>query len=375
MHLVDTTMFFCARGGGVKRYLFAKHEWLKRHAPHIVHTLLVPAPQRAVPGLQTCDAFAMRLADGYRLPLDLPAWQRALESLQPDLIEAADPYVPAWAARQLGMRSGIPTVAFYHSDMPRMLSERVGRWIAPISRGYLQTLYAGFDLVLAPSRVMHQQLRRANVSHAALQPLGVDVGIFNPLRRSTVLRNRLGLREGDRLLVYAGRFAREKNIATLVATVEALGDPYHLLMIGGRRAERASRHVTILPYQRSSERLAAMLASCDAFLHAGDQETYGLVAAEAMACGLPVIAVGSGAIPEIVDTEVGACAERAGASELAAAVTDVFDRGVIALGHAARSRVEQRYSWDCVFRQLLGHYARLMPRTRVCESLPVRAEG
>ena len=375
MHLVDTTMFFCARGGGVKRYLFAKHEWLKRHAPHIVHTLLVPAPQRAASGLQTCDALALRLADGYRLPLDLTSWQRALEKLQPDLVEAGDPYIPAWATRQLGKRSGIPTVAFYHSDMPRMLTQRVGRWIVPISRGYLQALYAGFDLVLAPSRVMLQQLNKLNVSNAALQPLGVDVETFHPRRCSPTLRERLGLQPDQRLLVYAGRFAREKNIATLIAAVESLGNPYHLLMVGGRRAERASRHVSILPYQRNSERLATMLASCDAFLHAGDQETYGLVAAEAMACGLPVIAVGSGAIPEIVDSEVGACAQRASAADLAAAVTDVFDRDVVSLGHAARARVEQRYSWDCVFRQLLGHYARLVPRAQVRESLPVRAEG
>ncbi|HEY4369590.1 MAG TPA: glycosyltransferase [Steroidobacteraceae bacterium] len=375
MHLVDTTMFFCARGGGVKRYLFAKHEWLKRHAPHIVHTLLVPAPQRAVAGLQTCDARALRLADGYRLPLDLPAWQRALENLQPDLVEAADPYIPAWAARQLGRRMGIPTVAFYHSDMPRMLSQRVGGWIAPISRAYLRSLYGGFDLVLAPSRVMHEELRKADISPVSVQPLGVDVGIFNPRRRGAELRDRLGLASDARLLVYAGRFAREKNIAALVGAVQALGDPYHLLMIGGRRAERASRYVTILPYQRNSERLAAMLASCDAFLHAGDQETYGLVAAEAMACGLPVVAVGCGAMPEIVDSEVGGCARRASASDLAAAVTHVFERDVTALGRAARLRVEQRHSWDCVFRQLLGHYARLAPRARMPESLPVRAEG
>jgi len=375
MHLVDTTMFFCPRSGGVKRYLLAKQQWLRRNAPQIVHTLLVPAPQRAVPGLQTCDALAWRLAEGYRLPLNLPAWQRALAKLQPELVEVADPYIPAWATRQLGLRLGIPTVAFYHSDMPRMLSQRAGRWIAPISRSYLRTLYSGFDLVLAPSRAMHQQLRGMNVSHAALQPLGVDVEVFNPQRRSAQLRERLGLATDVRLLVYAGRFAREKNIATLVATATALGDPYHLLMIGGRRAERASRHVTILPYQRDPERLATMLASCDAFLHAGDQETYGLVAAEAMACGLPVIAVGSGAIPELVDRQVGCCAGRADATELAAAAADVFERDALALGSAARLRVEQRYSWDIVFRQLLGHYARLTSRIAMPESRPVGAEG
>jgi len=125
MHLVDTTMFFCASGGGVKRYLFAKYQWLRRHAPQVVHTLLVPGPQRAVAGLQTCDARALRLAGGYRLPLDLQAWMRALRMLQPDLLEAGDPYIPAWAARELGRELDIPTVAFYHLGHYARLTPRV----------------------------------------------------------------------------------------------------------------------------------------------------------------------------------------------------------------------------------------------------------
>ena len=44
MHLLDTTMFFCHRGGGVKKYLLAKHAWLGKFAAPVRHTLLVPGP-------------------------------------------------------------------------------------------------------------------------------------------------------------------------------------------------------------------------------------------------------------------------------------------------------------------------------------------
>ncbi len=357
MHLVDTTMFYSARSGGVKRYLNAKHDWLVRHASQIRHTLLVPQGQTSMPYVVGCNSRCVHLPDGYRVPVDLLAWRNTLQSLQPDLIEAADPYIPAWAARMVARREQIPAVAFFHSDMPRMIGERVGHWSAAISRAYLRQLYDGFDLVLAPSALMHERLMDAGIHHTAIQPLGVDVEIFHPSRRDALLRQRLGLPADTRLLVYAGRFAIEKNIPALVRTVERLGRPYHLLLIGGRRREHVNSRVTVLPYQRNSERLAALLASCDALIHAGDQETFGLVAAEAMACGLPVIAVGGGAIAEIVDDSVGLLAPSAQA--LDEAVAAVFAGDVPALARAARRRAVMSHSWESVFRQLLGRYATL----------------
>ena len=47
--------------------------------------------------------------------------------------------------------------------------------------------------------------------------------------------------------------------------------------------------MTVLPYEPVSVRLARVLASCDAFIHAGAEETFGLVLIEAMACGTPIV--------------------------------------------------------------------------------------
>jgi alpha-1,6-mannosyltransferase len=41
-HLIDTTMLFAPKSGGVKRYLLAKHAWIARHRPDLRHTLVVP---------------------------------------------------------------------------------------------------------------------------------------------------------------------------------------------------------------------------------------------------------------------------------------------------------------------------------------------
>src|SRR5262245_27027680 len=132
MHLVDATMFFCGRSGGVKRYLLAKRDWLARNAPSIHHTVLVPVPHGRLQHVHTASSLALHLKDGYRFPLSLLDWRRRLLDLAPDLIEAADPYVPAWAARQAADRLRVPAVAFYHSDMTRMIAARAGRWVEPV---------------------------------------------------------------------------------------------------------------------------------------------------------------------------------------------------------------------------------------------------
>src|SRR5687768_12752185 len=118
MHLIDTTMFFGARSGGVKRYLTAKQRWLAAHTPSLSHTVLVPSAIRANAGTVSCSAMSVPLRDGYRFPLSIKQWSDALNRMRPDVIEAADPYVPGIAARRVGRGLGIPIVAFCHSDVP-----------------------------------------------------------------------------------------------------------------------------------------------------------------------------------------------------------------------------------------------------------------
>ena len=375
MHIVDATMFFCARSGGVKRYLLAKRAWLKRHAPTIQHTLLVPAPQGRLHDACTASSLALHLRDGYRFPIARGAWRRQLLALAPDLIEAADPYVPAWAVRQAADHLRVPSIAFFHSDMARMVAARVGRWIEPVARGYLRRLYDGFALVLAPSRRMHQQLLDIGIQHVRLQPLGVDTETFTPTRADGRLRTALGLDATTKLLVYAGRFAAEKNIPMLQSVAAQLGRGYHLVLIGGHARQRIDSNVTVLPYQRSAERLARWLASCDVFVHAGDSETYGLVVVEAMACGLPIVAAPCAALPELVDREVGLLAERASADALAEAVVAVCAQDRAAIGMRARERAANRHAWDAVFPRLLTHYSSVCARAPIVQPCPIGSEA
>lgn len=362
-HLVDTTLFFSPTSGGVRRYLVAKHEWLRAHT-RLEHTLLVPgtAHSGVRGGIVEFASPRVPLGGGYRFPWRLRALGRRLVALQPDLIEAADPYQVGWVAARAAAELAVPAVAFCHSDLMALLGGRVGPAAGRAAGRYLRALYSRFDLVLAPSRIVVAHLRDAGIGHVAVQPLGVDVETFAPGRADAALRASLHLAPDTRLLVFAGRLAPEKNLGDLYAMVERLGGPYHLLVVGGTERARPRPRVDVVPYERNPRRLAAWFASADAHVHAGRCETFGLVTLEAMACGLPVVAYQAGALPEIVGPDVGVLAPPQGPGALAEAVTALFERPQGALRTAARARVVNEFTWHCALARQLRLYERLLNR-------------
>jgi alpha-1,6-mannosyltransferase len=380
MHVVDATLFFSPTSGGVKRYLLAKHEWMAAHTSWR-HSLVVPGEKHVfAPGdISTVAGSRIPGAFNYRLPLNPLDWARAIDALEPDLIEIGDAFHPAWAAANVASRRGIPLIAFYHSNFPELAGRRLGRAVQRFTEWYVRLTYERCGSVLAPSRYMCDYLHSIGVPHATVQPLGVDVETFTPERRGRDLTAELNLPRGTRLLAFAGRFSAEKNIPVLNAAMRRLGDPYHLLLIGGDEAARDG-NVTRIPYRRDIRELASYLASADVFVHAGVHETFGLVVLEAMACGRPIVAMRAGAIPELVDERAGVLAEphddpEIAAANLAGAIAGVYERDLDVLGAAARRHVVFNYSWSRALQSLMLRYqSALASRAPERESSLARAE-
>jgi len=379
MHLVDTTLFYSPTSGGVKRYLSAKHAWLAAHTSW-EHTIVVPGRHGEIQrgGVCTLPGYPVPGTFNYRLPLNPRRWVRLLDALEPTLIEAGDAFHPAWCAWRVAQRRGIGLIAFYHSNLPQIIGRRFGRALAePAIRRYLRWLYERFDVVFAPSRLMCAYLHDLGVEQAVHQPLGVDAEVFSPQRRGIPVRECLGLPADARVLLYAGRFAGEKNLPVLLQAFARLGSPYHLLLIGGEYAARPQPNITMLPYRRDSLELAGWIASADALVHAGTSETFGLVTLEAMACGRPVVTARAGAFPEFVDESVGMLAEPHSAASMAEAIAALYERDLDAVGSAARARVLRQFTWHRAFHAQMATYASLAGSQRLplpdAEILPLRS--
>ncbi|WP_397451532.1 glycosyltransferase family 4 protein [Pseudomonas sp. NA-150] len=370
MHIADMTMFYAPASGGVRTYLDAKHRRLGRY-PGVRHSLLIPgASYSHKDGIYKVPAPALPFGNGYRFPLRLAPWRNVLQDLQPDLIEVGDPYLTAWAALDARRQLDVPVIGFYHSDLPLLVSNRIGNWAETNVEAYISKLYSNFDRVLAPSTTMANKLIGLGVENVHVQPLGVDLVTFTPTVRDPGLKAEMGLAEDTRLLIFAGRGSREKNLPVLLDCMRQLGDSYHLLLVGSHMPAMTPDNVSVIDHFLPAREVARLLASSDALLHGGDQETFGLVILEAMACGIPVVAVAAGAFTEIVPQTCGLLCEPNNPQAMASAVRELFSHDRELKGSQARRYVEQHYAWDTVVAGLLGHYQAVLG-TR----LPVLAHG
>lgn len=221
---------------------------------------------------------------------------------------------------------------------------------------YVSRLYGHFDRVLAPSQVMADKLRSLGIRNVHVQRLGVDLQTFTPALRDPGLKAELGINDETRLLIFAGRGSKEKNLPVLLDCMKCLGQGYHLLLVGSHMPTHVPDNVSIIDHFCPAADVARLMASADALLHAGDQETFGLVILEAMASGIPVVAVAAGAFCEIIAPECGLLCRPNDAAAMAASVRELFSSDTTIIGRQARLHAEHHYSWDGVMNGLLAHY-------------------
>lgn len=360
--LVDTTMLYAPRSGGVKRYILSKKAWIEANRPGVSHSLIVPGARHKAraDGIVQLRAAKLPFGDGYRWPSSVKRWSAWVAAMKPSIIEAGDPYTPGQGALEAGQRVGCPVVGFCHSDPAGLAALHFGEWAKkPVEKRWAK-LFSQFDRVVSPSRFIARRLEEAGVNNIVIRPLGVEIDTFRPDRRDRQwLLKQLGLGEDARLLCFAGRPAKEKNVDVLIEAVQKLGAPYHLVLVGAGAGMPEEDRVISMPYESDPKAVAKIIASCDAFVHANDKEPFGLIVLEAMACGRPVVGVNAGGVAETVDESVGQLAASADADDYAQAVEALFARDIEAIGRAAREKAVSQFAWNRVFEDLCMVYGEL----------------
>ncbi|RZL31049.1 MAG: glycosyltransferase, partial [Rubrivivax sp.] len=169
-----------------------------------------------------------------------------------------------------------------------------------------------------------------------------------------------GLAAGTRLLVYTGRFAAEKNLPLLADAVRLLGPGHVLVAVGNGPVPPTGQQVLLVPPEHDSRVLARLVASADAYVHAGDQETFGLGVLEAMACGTPVVVAAARGLGELA-RDAGVLVHRPLPRLWAEALSTSLGSNNAALRRTALARA-QAQDWPRVIEQLAQRYTALLGR-------------
>ena len=359
-------MYWSPRGGGIGRYLMAKHRFMARDTT-LRHTIAVPGSFLSRP--PGVSGIALPFSGGYRIARSRSSATQALLDLAPDAIEAGDPWTLAQAACDVGEKTGIPVSLFYHSDVVDSALRLFGRPLSDWVLRRVRQLARRMCRVRVPSNWMAERLLSWGIPGVRVQPLGVDTTTFRPRGRDPLWKVRHGLPTNARVAMYVGRFAPEKNLAVLARAIEQLGAPWSLVMVGhGGTPARGSR-VLRLPYVADATQLSHTLSQADLFVHAGERETFGLAVLEAMACGVPGVGSAHGGVGELIDQGVG-CAvplridgstTARAADEFAQAIEATAAREPMSLAAAARARAMRR-DWREVLPPLVADHRFLMDR-------------
>jgi glycosyltransferase involved in cell wall biosynthesis len=139
----------------------------------------------------------------------------------------------------------------------------------------------------------------------------VDSERFNPSKRSSAFRGQFGIRQDGILVLYVGRLSQEKNLPLLLGIGGQLTreNPAVRLIVTGtgpmeRKLKRAfSQAGIVFTGVRRGEELSTLFASADLFALPSSTETLSLVAMEAMASGIPVLAMNAGGVRDFLKHE------------------------------------------------------------------------
>lgn len=375
--MLDITEFYGDTTGGIRTYLREKAEYVEAR-PSLRQVLVLPGSRDALSQSSGVRAYRLR---GPRVPGQAPyrfmlatrTNRRIMLNERPDIVEVGSPGFVPWIVRLALRGLDVPTIAFYHSNFPRVFSpwpERdtsFRRAMFDLGWRYARLIDRHFANTIVSSEFVAADLRRAGIDRVTRIPLGVDLELFHPRRREARrdVRSRHGLSDGP-LAMFVGRFAAEKELTVLLrAWSEVFRCTGALLALVGDGPQRrqlvaqadGASWLRFFPYARDRESLADLLAAADLFVAPSSNETFGLAPLEAMATGTPVLTADRGGISEQVEASgAGARFESGIPGSLAAEAITLFRSDLTALGRAGRAFAERNHSWEAVFDQIFALY-------------------
>ncbi|MEX0653220.1 MAG: glycosyltransferase [Phycisphaeraceae bacterium] len=331
---------------------------------HEVHVLRVPAIQKF-----NGSDFSVRLP----VP-GLLTW--AVESFKPDIVHAHHPFLLGDTALRLARWHNLPLVFTHHTMYEQYTHYVPGDSTA--MRQFAIRLASDFcnlcDHVIAPSDSIRDLLRQRRVTTPITTiPTGIDPRVFGA-GDGHAARQRHQIPTDAFVLGHVGRLAPEKNLALLARATAAVARHHphvHVLIVGAGPSEPDIRQAFAaagVPDQLhltgplKGQPLVDAYHAMDLFAFASLSETQGMVLAEAMTAGIPVVAVDAPGVREVVvDGQTGTLLPTADETALTQALQNIVQMPADArrqLAAGAKQRAEA-FSLDSSTQRLIETYERI----------------
>jgi glycosyltransferase involved in cell wall biosynthesis len=368
MRVTLVTETYLPQVNGVSRTLGELVRYLKDRGDRV--QLIHPDYGEAVDGDQTRTVRSVVLPFYKELFLPLPpfgAVYSAIDAFRPDILHIATEATLGLGILRFALKRRLAVVSSFHTNFDQYSGHyRVG-WARGAIWRYLRWFHNRTRETYVPSQATLSELAQLGFERLALWKRGVDSNLFRPDRPGRLdLRRAYGFAPEDVVVSYVSRIAPEKNVdylAEALLTVAAQRPEVRVIMVGdgpSRPAleQRIGSFTRFVGYRRGED-LADHYAASDIFAFTSVTETFGNVVLEAMASGLPVVAVRAGGVGETVRSGItGLLVEsREPPQRLAEALLHLVEKSDerTRMAEAARSYALEQ-SWDAIMSGLRHRY-------------------
>ena len=287
---------------------------------------------------------------------------RALREERPDVIHVHEPLVPSVSMHAV-LNANAPVVATFHSNVGR---ERVSSLWFKLAAPMVRPVWNRLARRIAVSdAARHSVTSRMGDGELLIVPNGVDVERFAGAKPAVL--------PGGRHLLFVGRLEERKGFPVAVAAFARLAERYPdlRLLVVGDGSERdavddlppAVRSRVEMLGRVDDDRLAGYLRAATLYLGpATGGESFGIVLAEAMAAGLPIVASDIAGYRDVARNGREAVLVPPGDPDaLVAAVGRVLDDPALArsLGGSGALRARD-FAWDTVADRLVDVYRKVL---------------
>ena len=248
-----------------------------------------------------------------------PGIYRKIRAFRPDIIHLHHPIWVGSLGLFIGRRLGVPVVYTYHTrlehyahfvPLPGILFRNL------ISHTLIRRFANKCNGIVVPTYSAEEYLRMIGVKTPTyVQPTGIDFQRAQNIDPDALARLRTHLKIGEEIiLISVARLSNEKNIDFMIEAVSQLRHdvqrPFRLLMIGdGHQRARLQARIDQLQLGAwvsligtvEPQDMAIYYGLGDIFVFASKSETQGMVILEAMAAGMPVVAIRSSGIDDVVE--------------------------------------------------------------------------
>jgi glycosyltransferase involved in cell wall biosynthesis len=381
MRIIMFTNTYLPHVGGVARSVSTYEEEFCRRG----HDVLIVAPE--FEGAQDSSGRVLRMPaiqnfNGSDFSVRIPqpgVLADFVDSVQPDLLHSHHPFLLGDAALRLAWSRRLPLVFTYHTMYEQythyvpLSSEAIKRFVIQMSTEYCNLC----DHVIAPSESVATVLRERGVTvPISAIPTGIDLELYRN-GNGPVFRAKFGINPHCTVVGHVGRLAAEKNLDYLAEAVgrylACLHDAVFLVVGSGDAADSMRRileshvepHRIVFAGQQTGQDLADAYAAMDVFAFSSKSETQGMVLAEALAAGVPAVALDAPGAREIVnDTNGRLLNGDATAQEFATALAEITrDADQLRQRRATAQSTAREFSIEACADRLLEVYTGLVRKS------------